>query len=151
MKKAAKKQTAKKQSAKKKAAKAQPAKALPAKAPRSAGGEEHLARVRALCLSLPETTEKISHGEPTFFVKKRVYCMFAKNHHHDGHIAVWIAAAPGVQAELIRSEPAKYFRPPYVGVGGWVGIELTEIGDDELAAHLLEAWKIIKAKQSKPR
>ena len=122
----------------------------PAKAPHKPAGDEHLCRVRALCSSLPETTEKISHGEPTFFVKKRVYCMFANNHHHDGHIAVWIAAPPGLQAEVVRSEPEKYFRPPYVGVGGWIGIELTEIGDDELAAHLLEAWKIIREKQAKP-
>jgi hypothetical protein len=114
---------------------------------------EHLHRVRRICNTLPDTTEKLSHGEPTFFVLKRVYAMFANNHHKDGHVAVWIPAAPGVQEMLIHTSPRTYFRPPYVGVSGWVGIELDQIGDDELAAHLLEAWKLIRAKKStkKPR
>ncbi len=76
--------------------------------------------------------------------------MFANNHHNDGHIAVWIPAPPGLQAMLVKSEPEKYFRPPYVGGGGWVGIELACISDEELASHLLEAWRLIKEKQ-KPR
>ena len=111
-------------------------------------GDEHLHRVRRMCTALPDTTEKLSHGEPTFFVMKRVYAMFANNHHNDGHVAVWIPAAPGVQEMLIHTAPKTYFRPPYVGVNGWVGIELDKIGDDELAAHLLEAWKMIRAKQA---
>ncbi len=123
---------------------------LPAKAPTLPDAAEHLHRVRRICLSLPETSEKVSHGEPTFFVKKRVFCMFANNHHHDGHIAVWIAAVPGLQATLIREEPKKYFRPPYVGAGGWIGIELANASDDELGGHLTEAWRMIDAKQ-KPR
>ncbi len=116
-----------------------------------AAGEEHLQRVRHICSMLPETSEKLSHGEPTFFVRKRVYCMFANNHHNDGHIAVWIAAPPGLQALLVRNEPGKYFRPPYVGVSGWIGIELANVSDEELSLHLLEAWKLIEAKQKKSR
>ena len=116
-------------------------------APKLAAGEEHLARVRQLCFSLPETTEKTSHGAPTFFVSKRVYAMFTNNHHHDRHIAVWLAAEPGLQATLVRSEPEKYFRPPYVGVKGWIGVELTQVSDDELAAHICEAWRTISQKQ----
>ncbi|MEO8025759.1 MAG: MmcQ/YjbR family DNA-binding protein [Bryobacteraceae bacterium] len=113
-------------------------------------GEEHLQRVRRICLALPETTETVSHGAPTFFVRKRVYAMFVNNHHNDGHIAVWIAAQPGVQESLIASEPKTYFRPPYVGVKGWVGIELSEVDDEELGYHVLEAWRMIEAKQ-KPK
>ena len=105
--------------------------------------EEHLQRVRRICAALPGTTEKLSHGEPTFFAGKKVYAMFANNHHNDGHIAVWIAAEPGLQATLIRTSPRKYFRPPYVGVRGWVGIELPAVSDEELAEHLLDAWKMI--------
>lgn len=105
--------------------------------------EEHLQRVRRICAALPGTTEKLSHGEPTFFAGKKVYAMFANNHHDDGHIAVWIAAELGLQATLIRTSPRKYFRPPYVGVRGWVGIELPAVSDEELAEHLLEAWKLI--------
>ena len=67
--------------------------------------EEHLGRVRRICSALPETTEKLSHGEPTFFVRKKVFAMFANNHHSDGHIAVWIPAAPGFQTMLIHTWP----------------------------------------------
>jgi hypothetical protein len=114
-------------------------------------GGEHLRRARRICMSMSDVTEKLSHGEPAFFVKKRVFTMFANNHHNDGHIAVWIPAAPGLQAALIRSSPKTYFRPPYVGVAGWVGIELGEISDDDLAAHILEAWQLIASKRSKSR
>lgn len=69
--------------------------------------------------------------------------MFANNHHNDGHVAVWIPTAPGAQATLIRTEPEKYFRPPYVGVKGWVGIALEAVSDDELGFHLSEAWRLI--------
>src|SRR5215510_8617503 len=108
-----------------------------------ASGEKHVERVRRLCLALPESWEKLSHGEPTFFVRKRVFAMCSINHHHDGHIAVVIPAAIGVQAALIEQSPEKFYRPPYVGHAGWVGIELPRVSDRELAAHLREAWKLI--------
>ena len=120
--------------------------AVKARAPKKAlgaSGEEHLRRVRRICSALPGTTEKLSHGEPTFFVTKKVYAMFANNHHDDGHIAIWIPAPPGLQATLIKTEPKKFFMPPYVGVRGWVGIELKEVGDDELGFHISEAWRLI--------
>jgi hypothetical protein len=110
-------------------------------------GEGHLRRVRRLCAALPQTEERLSHGEPTFFVGGRVYAMFANNHHADGHVAVWIPVPPGLQATLLKTEPHKFFMPPYVGVRGWVGVELPAIGDEELAAHILEAWRLIAAKK----
>jgi hypothetical protein len=103
--------------------------------------------MRRLCSALPETTEKVSHGEPTFFVKKKVYAMFVNNHPDDGHIAVWIPVPPGAQASLLKSEPSKFYLPPYVGVRGWVGIELDQIDDEELAAYLLDAWRLIAPKK----
>ncbi|MFN0100585.1 MAG: MmcQ/YjbR family DNA-binding protein [Bryobacteraceae bacterium] len=113
---------------------------------KSASSDGQLQRVRKVCLSLPGTTEKISHGEPTFFLKKGVYAMFSNNHHDDGHVAVWIPAAPGEREALIRARPKTFYRPPYVGVKGWVGIELDQIDDDELGAHLSEAWRFISKK-----
>jgi hypothetical protein len=106
-------------------------------------GEKQIERVRKICLSLPETWEKISHGEPTFFVGKKVFAMCSNNHHNDGHIAVTIPAAIGIQEMLIRRSPEKFYRPPYVGVRGWVGIELDRVGDKELSLHLREAWRLI--------
>ena|SRR5436190_18912701 len=107
----------------------------------------HLERVRRMCLALPGSSEKMSHGEPTFFVKKRVFAMIANNHHNDGHVAVWIPAAPGEQAELVKRSPATYYVPPYCGVNGWVGIALYQISDDDLGAHLTEAWRMISSKR----
>jgi len=106
-------------------------------------GTRHVERVRKACLKLPDTTEKLSHGESTFFVRKRVFAMCSINHHNDGHLAVVIPAAIGVQAALIEQSPEKFYRPPYVGHAGWVGIELPQVSDRELAAHIREAWKLI--------
>lgn len=106
-------------------------------------GAQQIERVRKICLALPETTEKLSHGEPTWFVRKKVFAMFSNNHHHDGHIAVVAPAPLGVQTALIEQSPKKFYKPPYVGGRGWIGIELARIGDKELAFHLRQAWLLI--------
>jgi hypothetical protein len=113
--------------------------------PQKAAGNsvKHLERVRRICNALPETTEKLSHGEPTFFVRKKVFAMFSNNHHNDGHVAVVFPVPIGVQAALIEGSPDKFYKPPYVGVRGWVGIELDRVDDRELALHLQEAWRLI--------
>ena len=106
-------------------------------------GEKHLERVRRICAALPETVEKLSHGEPTFFVRKKVFAMCSNNHHNDGHIAVVLPAAIGIQEALIAESPEKFYRPPYVGVRGWIGVELDRVSDEELALHVHEAWRLI--------
>ena len=106
-----------------------------------------LERVRRICSRLPETTEKLSHGEPTFFVKDKVFVMFADNHHNDGHIAVWLPVPSGFQNTLIESAPEIFFKPPYVGVRGWVGIELDRINDQNLTYHIQVAWELIAPKR----
>ena len=105
--------------------------------------EKQVERVRRICLALPETWEKISHGEPTFFVKNKVFAMCSINHHQDGHIAVVCPAPIGVQAALIEASPQKYYKPPYVGGAGWVGVELPRVSDRELKLHLHAAWRLI--------
>jgi hypothetical protein len=119
----------------------------PAGKQKSNMSEEELQQVRKICLALPQTSERLSHGEPTFFVGKKVFAMFANNHHHDGHIAVWIPVPAGAQAMLIDAAPQKFFKPPYVGVRGWVGIELAEIDTEELTHHLHTAWRLIAPKR----
>src|SRR5258707_6336124 len=108
------------------------------KQPEPEAEEKQVERVRRICLGLPGTWEKLSHGEPTFFVGKKVFAMFSNNHHNDGHIAVVIPAAIGIQAMLIESGPGKFYKPPYVGGAGWIGLELDRIQDDELAFTLRE-------------
>ena len=105
-------------------------------------------RVRRICAALPETTEKISHGEPTFFAGgKKVFAMCSINHHNDGYIAVVVPAAIGIQAALIEESSEKFYKPPYVGGAGWVGIELDRVSDQELALHINEAWRLIAPKK----
>jgi hypothetical protein len=96
-------------------------------------------RLRAICVSLPDVTEKLSHGEPTWFVKDRSFVTTA-DHHHDDRVAVWLAAAAGRQESLIETDPNRFFRPPYVGVRGWLGVYLDVPVDwDELAALIADA------------
>jgi hypothetical protein len=113
------------------------------KEPKPDQDAKQVERVRRVCLALPETFEKLSHGEPTFFVKKKVFAMCSINHHHDGHVAVVLPAPIGVQEALIRESPQKYYRPPYVGGAGWVGVELPRVSDRALKMHLQEAWRLI--------
>ena len=105
-----------------------------------------LTRLRRLCLSIPGTIEKISHGEPTFFTPKRVFAMFANNHHDDGHVAVWLPAGSGVQDAVIEEAPKIFFRPPYVGPAGWIGVEMAGIDDDWLGSLIREAFDLVAAK-----
>ncbi|MDP9170978.1 MAG: MmcQ/YjbR family DNA-binding protein [Acidobacteriota bacterium] len=111
--------------------------------PISEAGEEQLSRVRRICAALPGVTEKLSHGEPTFFTGGKVFAMFSDNHHNDGHVAVMVPAPPGFQAALIDESSRKYYKPPYVGVRGWIGINLNCVDDEELAEHVLEGWRMI--------
>jgi hypothetical protein len=109
--------------------------------------EKQLQRIRSVCTALPGVNEKLSHGEPTFFVQKKVFAMFANNHHDDGHVAVWLPVPLGVQELLVEGSPDTFFRPPYVGARGWVGIELSYISDAALTSYLQEAWTIIAPKR----
>ncbi|HTR02106.1 MAG TPA: MmcQ/YjbR family DNA-binding protein [Thermoanaerobaculia bacterium] len=83
-----------------------------------------LARVRKLCLGLPEAYEKIAWGAPTFRVKDRQFAMYLDNHHGDGRLSLWCKAPPGAQEALVEADPERFFVPPYVGPAGWLGIEL---------------------------
>ncbi|HEX6701341.1 MAG TPA: MmcQ/YjbR family DNA-binding protein [Gaiellaceae bacterium] len=104
--------------------------------------EETLAGIRKICLALPETSERLSHGAPTFFVRgKRSFLMVLTNHHGDGRFAIWCAAPEGMQAMLVEADPEKFFVPPYVGHRGWLGVRLDRGVDwDELAGIAEDAY-----------
>jgi hypothetical protein len=108
-----------------------------------------LDRIRALCLALPEATERLSHGAPTFFVRdKRTFVTYMDDHHGDGRLAVWCAAPPGVQANLIDEEPERFFVPPYVGGRGWIGIRLDVDPDwEEMAGIVEDAYRVVAPKR----
>lgn len=103
-----------------------------------------LDRLRGLCLALPEVTERLSHGEPTWFVRgKKTFVSFA-DHHHDARVACWCAAPAGAQAALVERSPDRYFVPAYVGGRGWVGVYLdVDVDWDELAALVADAFVVV--------
>ena len=107
-----------------------------------------LREVRRICASLPEVTERPSHGAPSFFVRdKKTIAMFHDDHHGDGMLALWCAAPTGVQAELVETEPERFFRPPYVGHRGWLGVRLDRSPDwDEITSILTDAFRVVAPK-----
>jgi hypothetical protein len=98
--------------------------------------------LRKLCLELPETSERLSHGAPTFFIReKRAFLMVLTNFHGDGRFAIWCAAPPGLQAMLVEADPNRFFVPPYVGHRGWLGMRLDGALDwDEVAGIVEDAY-----------
>ncbi len=102
--------------------------------------------IRGICLALPEVEERLSHGTPTFFVRgKKTFVTVWTNGHHDQDFAhLWCAAPPGVQQELVSSEPDRFFRPPYVGHRGWLGMRLDgKVDTDELAEICEDAYRTV--------
>jgi hypothetical protein len=102
-----------------------------------------LERVRKVCLSFPETSERPSHGAPAFFIRRtRSFVMFVDNHHGDGRLALWCAAPAGAQAMLVEANPDVYFVPPYVGPSGWIGARLDRRAPwSEIAAVIEQAYR----------
>jgi hypothetical protein len=87
-------------------------------------GKDPIARLRAICLALPDTTEKVAWGEPTWRVRERLFAQLDDHHHGAEHLAVWLPAPLGEQEALVARDPSRFFRPPYVGPRGWVGVRI---------------------------
>ncbi len=114
----------------------------------SRSGAAPLTRLRKVCFSLPEVTEKEAWGTPTFRVHDKLFAMFNDDHHGDGRVAVWCKAAMGMQEILIDADPKRFFKPPYVGPKGWIGIVLTGAVDwNEVHALLAESWRMTAPKK----
>ena len=110
---------------------------------------DRLSRLRAICLSFPEVTERPSHSAPTFFVrdKKSFVMLWADGHHQNQFPHLWCAAPPGAQEELVETEPARFFRPPYVGHRGWLGVRLDGRVDwTEIDEICRDAYRVIAPK-----
>jgi hypothetical protein len=107
-----------------------------------------LARLRRLCLALPEVTERPSHGTPTWFAGKKTFVMFWDGHHADDRLVLWCAAPPGAQEIQVRDEPDRFFVPPYVGTRGWVGVRLdVEVDWDEIGGIVRDAYLQVALKR----
>ncbi len=116
----------------------------------SAARDRLVGRLRQICLALPEAKEKLSHGEPTWFAGKgKVFAMLDDHHHGAAHLSVWLPQPFGAQEALIGSDPERFFRPPYVGVSGWVGVVLDTGPDwDAVAALVREAYLSVATRRS---
>ncbi len=109
--------------------------------------EDPIERLRRICLALPETTERLSHGEPTWFVRGKKSLVTCSNHHHDDRLAFWCAAPPGAQEVLVGSDPERFFVPKYVGVRGWLGVRLdVEVDWGLVEALVADAYRMVAPK-----
>ena len=111
--------------------------------------ERALGRVRGIALGLPEVSERLSHSAPSFFIRdKKTLAMFHHDHHGDGELGIWCPAPPGVQSELVDTEPDRFYVPAYVGHRGWLGMRLDRDPDwDEVAGVLIEAYRTVAPKK----
>ena len=108
-----------------------------------------LERLRVVCLALPEVTERVSHGSPSFFIRdKKVLCSFQPDGHHGQHgMSIWAPAPPGVQEQLIDDEPERFYRPPYVGGKGWIGVRLDRDVDwGEIDGIVRDSYRLVAPK-----
>lgn len=103
-------------------------------------------RVRAICMTLPGATERVSHGAPAFFAGKQFLMLWPEGHHDHRFPHLWCAAPEGAQGELTATEPDRFFRPPYVGGRGWIGVRLDgQIDWEEMSAICEEAFRTVAA------
>jgi hypothetical protein len=104
-----------------------------------------LERLRAVCLAFPEAVESGGAGDPSFKVRDKI---FAMQHRMDGRPSLWVKAPDGVQEMLVGAVPERFFRPPYVGHRGWVGLRLDgELDWDELADLVEESYRMTAPKR----
>jgi len=108
-----------------------------------------LPALRKICLALPEVTERLSHGEPTWFVRgKKTFVSYA-DHHHNDRLAFVCAAPPGAQQAMVASDPDRFFVPPYVGGRGWLGVHLDlhePVDWDEVTELVEDAYREVAPK-----
>ncbi len=102
-------------------------------------------RLRAICLALPEATEKEAWGDPTFRIRDKIFAMEKRG---DGRVSIWCKAAPGSQQVLVGADPARFFVPPYVGHKGWVGMRLDDEPDwAEVAIVVRRSYRLVAPKK----
>lgn len=108
---------------------------------------EAVGRLRRICLALPEASERVSHGEAAFFVGKQ-FVSVDDHHHGADRLSFWCPAPAGVQEQLIAEDPAQFFRPPYVGHRGWIGVRIDLDPDwDEIAEIVRDAYRQVAPKR----
>lgn len=104
-----------------------------------------VARLRTICLALPEAAEQVTWGDPTFRVRGRIFAMPKRG---DGRLSFWCKAPLGSQPILVGADPDRFFVPPYVGHRGWVGMRLEPAPDwDEVAVLVHRSYDLVAPKR----
>ena len=105
-------------------------------------------RVREIALALPETSERLSHGEPTWFVRTKVFASWEDHHHGDPIVGLWLAAPDGLQETLVGAQPECFYRPKYVGHKGWIGVNMEAALDWGHVADLIrQSYRMVAPKK----
>jgi hypothetical protein len=105
-------------------------------------------RVRSICLALPEVTERESHGSPAFFLRRQFVAVWPNGHHGNHFAQLWCAAPPGAQSDLMDASPDRIFKPPYVGVRGWIGVRLDgDVDYEEIEMFCEDAYRYVATKR----
>ena len=108
-------------------------------------------RLRAICLALPQTTEKLAWGEPTWRVRGKLFAQLDDHHHGADHLAVWLPAPLGEQEAMVFTDPVRFFRPPYVGQRGWVGVRIDRRPNWTVVAKLVtQAYGLVASRPRRP-
>jgi len=114
-----------------------------------------LGRIRQIALALPAVNERVSHGEPCFFVRdRRPLCYFHDDRNGNGRVSLWCPSPPGVQAEMVAADPLRFFAPPTSASGvfvSWLGVYLDTSGSNkvdwaEIGDILEEAYRLVAPK-----
>jgi hypothetical protein len=108
-----------------------------------------LKRVRRIIGAWPETSEKLSHGAPTFWGGRKTFASIADDHHGDARLALWIKSTADAQEDLVAMDPKTFFIPPYVGPSGWIGMRLDGRLDwDAVESLLEEGYRMVAPKRA---
>jgi len=102
-----------------------------------------LQNVRQAALELPETDERLSHGQPTFFVAGKQFAQFRDNHHGDGKTVVCVRVSSlDEQAMLMEADPDTYSKPAYMP--SWLSINVAgdDVDWDHVGNRIAESWEL---------
>ena len=102
-----------------------------------------LTKIRESALELPGTEERLSHGQPTFFVAGKQFAQFRDNHHGDGKTVVCVRVSGlDEQAMLLEADPATYSRPAYLP--SWVSINVAadNVDWDHVGDRIAASWEL---------
>ncbi len=106
---------------------------------------DSIAELRKICLALPEATETRTWENETFRIRKKIFAMHASG---DAPAQAWVKGRPGDQEMLIAAAPERFFKPPYLGPSGWIGICLNEATDWEEIEDLVEtSFRLVAPKK----